>query len=271
MMECRKAFCAGMLTSRALIFTSSTSCSSISSRSSGSITHPRLLKLCRCDPATAMYTLLIITSLFCSASTTASCTHFMAVSKSTISPFRTPREGASPTPRILSVPSGRLSPTTTQILEVPISRPTIKLLFAIIFVSFLLLVTNCLWCGGRSGARFWRRRPRFVSAGILANACFKRMHRDCFHDPRLHGRRDSIIDHRRRWTGKCYRNVPLRYQVHSLQLLLGLIAIIKEHLQPPQLVFQIIQRKHDAAVVFIRHQEIVTFRNIDFADLKARL
>src|SRR5438132_4508914 len=93
MMECRKAFCAGMLTSRALIFTSSTSCSSISSRSSGSITHPRLLKLCRCDPATAMYTLLIITSLFCSASTTASCTHFIAVSKSTISPLRAPRDG----------------------------------------------------------------------------------------------------------------------------------------------------------------------------------
>src|ERR1044071_2463404 len=133
-----------MLTSRALILTSSTSCSSISSRSSGSMTQPRLLKLCRCEPATATYTLLIITSLFCSASTTASCTHFIAVSKSTISPLRTPRDGAWPTPRILSVPSGRLSPTTTQILEVPISRPTIKLLFAIFtrlsFVGYELLL-----------------------------------------------------------------------------------------------------------------------------------
>src|SRR5207248_11645538 len=72
-----------------------------------------------------------MTSLFCSASTTASCTQFIAVSKSTISPLRTPRDGAWPTPRILSVPSGRLSPTTTQILEVSISRPTIKLLLAI--------------------------------------------------------------------------------------------------------------------------------------------
>src|SRR5262245_37817370 len=77
-----------------------------------------------------------MTSLFCSASTTASCTHFIAVSKSTISPLRTPRDGAWPTPRILSVPSGRLSPTTTQILEVPISRPTIKLLFAIPVTHF---------------------------------------------------------------------------------------------------------------------------------------
>jgi hypothetical protein len=31
------------------------------------------------------------------------------------------------------VPSGRLSPTTTQILEVPISRPMIKLLLAIVY------------------------------------------------------------------------------------------------------------------------------------------
>src|SRR3954452_3827781 len=76
-------------------------------------------------------------SLFSSASTTASWTHFIAVSKSTISPLRTPREGACPTPRILIVPSGFPSPTTTQIFEVPISRPTIKLLLAITF-TFLL-------------------------------------------------------------------------------------------------------------------------------------
>src|SRR5438128_7195737 len=77
-----------------------------------------------------------MTSLFCSASTTASWTHFIAVSKSTISPLRTPRDGAWPTPRILVVPSGRLSPTTTQIFEVPISKPTIKSLLAIFFTSF---------------------------------------------------------------------------------------------------------------------------------------
>src|SRR3954452_18280820 len=230
MMEWRNAFCAGMLTSRALIFASSTSCSSISSRSSGSMTHPRLLKLCRCEPATAMYTLLIITSLFCSASTTASCTHFMAVSKSTISPLRTPREGASPTPRILSVPSGRLSPTTTQILEVPISRPTIKLLFAIIINPFFLLVVSSLWSGRRSSARFWRRGPRLVSAGIPVSARFRRVHWERLQDLRLHGRVDSVIDDRRRRAGKCHGNVPLRYQIESFQLLLGVVAIIKEHL-----------------------------------------
>src|SRR5262249_53511735 len=78
-----------------------------------------------------------MTSLFSSASTTASWTHFIAVSKSTISPLRTPRDGACPTPRILIVPSGFPSPTTTQIFEVPISRPTNKLLLAIT-VTFLI-------------------------------------------------------------------------------------------------------------------------------------
>src|SRR5215468_3199313 len=77
-----------------------------------------------------------MTSLFCSASTTASCRHFVAVSKSTISPLRTPRDGAWPTPRIFIVPSGRLSPTTTQIFEVPISRPTNKSLLAITLSPF---------------------------------------------------------------------------------------------------------------------------------------
>src|ERR1700747_3775410 len=91
-----------------------------------------------------------ITLLFSSASTTASWTHFIAVSKSTISPLRTPRDGAWPTPRILSVPSGRLSPTTTQILEVPISRPTIKLLFAISYSAFFCWLRIDL--GGGAGA-----------------------------------------------------------------------------------------------------------------------
>src|SRR5204862_6114302 len=98
-----------------------------------------------------------MTSLFCSASTTASCTHFIAVSKSTISPLRTPRDGAWPTPRILIVPSGRLSPTTTQIFDVPISRPTIKSLLAISF-SFSFLDWDCAFdWRGRIARRFFCR------------------------------------------------------------------------------------------------------------------
>src|SRR5207247_7424787 len=84
----------------------------------------------------------MLTSFLWSPSTTASCTHVIAVSQSTISPLRTPREGAWPTPRILTVPSGFPSPTTTQIFEVPISRPTIKLLLAI---TVVFLVKTLKW------------------------------------------------------------------------------------------------------------------------------
>src|SRR6266436_1637295 len=44
---------------------------------------------------------------------------------SAISPLRTPRERDWPTPMMLRTPSGLTSPTTAQIFEVPISRPTI--------------------------------------------------------------------------------------------------------------------------------------------------
>src|ERR1017187_8202261 len=44
-----------------------------------------------------------------------------------ISPLRTPRERAWPRPMMFSAPSGFCSPTTTQILDVPISRPAMML------------------------------------------------------------------------------------------------------------------------------------------------
>src|SRR5712664_2238760 len=44
---------------------------------------------------------------------------------SAISPLRTPRERDWPTPMMLRTPAGLTSPTTAQIFDVPISRPTI--------------------------------------------------------------------------------------------------------------------------------------------------
>src|SRR6476619_4596252 len=85
----------------------------------------------------------------------------MAVSKSTISPLRTPREGACPTPRIFRVPSGFPSPTTTQIFEVPISRPTIKLLLAITFVFLIKALKRDrppTRCRRRAGVKFLHAR-----------------------------------------------------------------------------------------------------------------
>src|ERR1700676_481461 len=145
-----------------------------------------------------------MTSLFCSASTTASCTHFMAVSKSTISPLRTPRDGACPTPRILTVPSGRLSPTTTQIFDVPISRPTIKSLLAISFLLFSLLERHGLanFHRPRARMRFFRdrrgtRRQRFQDLG------------------RRRFRIDRFVNDGDGSLGKRHRNVALYDQIHS--------------------------------------------------------
>src|SRR6476661_170831 len=136
-------------------------------------------------------------SLFSSASTTASCTHFIAVSKSTISPLRTPRDGAWPTPRILIVPSGFPSPTTTQIFEVPISRPTIKLLLAIRFAFLVKTLKR---------DRFAHRHRRrigliFFYAGAVGQSLLRqRKNRRCF--PNL-----RFCDHRLGFLRRRFREV----------------------------------------------------------------
>src|ERR1700719_3303728 len=190
-----------------------------------------------------------MTSLFCSASTTASWTHFIAVSKSTISPLRTPREGACPTPRILTVPSGRLSPTTTQILEVPISRPTIKSLLAIYFLlSFL--DWNCAldlrrWTRLRFGRRrrsgFRRRRPDW----------------NRLHDQRLFFWVDSVVNHFNGRFGEGHRNISLDEQIHSGQFLFGIVAVDEELLEPSQLQIELVKSEADPAVVFVGNKQTI--------------
>ena len=97
------------------------------------------------------------------------------------------------------------------------------------------------------------------------------MHRDCFHDPRLDGGLQCVVDYRRRRTGERHGNIALRDQVQSFQFLFGVITVIKKHFQPPQLPFEIVQTKPDATVIFVGDQEAIIFRNIDFANLKPRL
>src|SRR5450432_1028469 len=139
-------------------------------------------------------------SLFSSASTTASWTHFIAVSKSTISPLRTPRDGAWPTPRILIVPSGFPSPTTTQIFEVPISRPTIKLPLAI---TAAFLVKTLKWDrlphreGRRTGVEF------FHAGAVGQRLPDGWLHGFCLADFRLRGGRLGSLRRRFRFVGGC--------------------------------------------------------------------
>src|ERR1700682_1620874 len=182
-----------------------------------------------------------MTSLFCSASTTASCTHFIAVSKSTISPLRTPRDGAWPTPRIFTVPSGRLSPTTTQIFEVPISRPTIKSLLAIFFLlSFL----------DRNRPLDRDRRRTVMRLGRGERSKFwRRIHRNGLHHARLFLRVDRFVDNLRGRFHECDRNVSLHEQIHGGELLLGIVGINQELLEALQLRFEIIEAESHLGAV----------------------
>src|SRR5437588_12260996 len=72
---------------------------------------------------------------------------------SAISPLRTPRERAWPTPMMFRAPAGFISPTTAQTLEVPISRPTITEegsdIFFLISGGFNHFLSSC-----RDEARF---------------------------------------------------------------------------------------------------------------------
>src|SRR3984893_15141170 len=201
-----------------------------------------------CEPDTPTSTLRIMTSLFCSASTTASCTHFMAVSKSTISPLRTPRDGACPTPRILTVPSGRPSPTTTQIFEVPISRPTIKSLLAI---SFLFLVKGLKRHSPPDFART-RGRMRFLRRRRSRCRSCRCMHGLCLQNARGRFGIDRVVDNGGGRFRKRDRNVSLHEQVHRRQLLLRIVAINEELFQPLHLRVHIIAPKRHARVVFVR-------------------
>ena len=156
-----------------------------------------------------------MTSLFCSASTTASWTHFIAVSKSTISPLRTPRDGACPTPRILIVPSGRLSPTTTQIFEVPISKPDHQIITGHYYSFFLSEFVSATGIALADRFRFrlrcrrrWRRcrfRRRsatgiaFMIRGVFAFGI------------------DRVVDHFRGGLRERDRNVALHEQIDGLR------------------------------------------------------
>src|SRR5579862_821619 len=156
-----------------------------------------------------------MTSLFSSASTSASCTHLLAVSKSTISPFRTPREGAWPTPSTLTELSGFDSPTTTHTFEVPISRPTMMLS---LLIGMLL----------EAAARFLRGRGRFVLHG---GGLFR---------GRGLGRRLLL---RRRREG--HGHIALDHKVDGLNLLLSGVDLVEKNPEPVQLPVQPVEPERD--------------------------
>src|SRR5438128_3060133 len=184
-----------------------------------------------------------MTSLFVSASLNASKTHFIAVSKSTISPLRTPRDGACPTPKIFVVPSRRASPTTTQILDVPISNPTIRSLLAIslFLLSFLSLFLQ--WKRLRAVLILSRcRRRRRLDARFHR----RRRHWNCFHNPRRFLRIDRVVDYFRRWFHERDRNIPLHQQIDGFDLVPGIVGIDQKLFESLNLFLEMIESNCDS-------------------------
>ena len=70
---------------------------------------------------------------------------------------------------------------------------------------------------------------------------------------------------------ECDRNVSLHEQVHGLQFALRIVRINEELLEPLQLRLEIIESKCHPGVVLVGHEQAITFRNIDLANLKTRL
>src|ERR1017187_3783487 len=120
-------FSTSKLITFAFFKTSSTSSCEISRSAETTGCTPRLLKPRTWPPLTPRYTLRISTSAICSASNIAARKSSSTCSGLMISPLRTPRERACPRPMMFSAPSAFCSPTTTQIFDVPISRPAMML------------------------------------------------------------------------------------------------------------------------------------------------
>ena len=74
-------------------------------------------------PATPAYTVLISTPAIVWAASIASLMERTVQSMLLTMPFRSPRQGTDPTPRIV-MPSSAISPTTAHTFVVPMSRPT---------------------------------------------------------------------------------------------------------------------------------------------------
>src|ERR1700730_17687325 len=211
-----------------------------------------------------------MTSLFCSASTTASWTHFIAVSKSTISPLRTPRDGAWPTPRIFRVPSGRVSPTTTQIFDVPISKPITRSPVAMFLIFPKGLQKSALRrCGDwrRSWSRTWfsiRRRYWLRLFRFRRRSTRRRCWRCASHRNRLHYARrlvrlNCLINDFRRRLLERHGYISLHEEIHGCDLAVRVVGINQELLQPLKLKIKIIKAECDFAVILVGHDQAITF------------
>src|SRR4051812_19008599 len=147
--------------------------SSVISRSADTIgCTPRLSKPRTCPPVTPRYTLRISTSAMCSASTIACRMSSSASDVSAISPLRTPRERAWPSPMMFKAPSAFSSPTTAHTFDVPTSNPT---MIEEGSNMFLFSANRFRQLGGREWNRAGLQPPSWI---IVADRQIERP--DCF-------------------------------------------------------------------------------------------
>ena len=151
------------------------------------------------------------------------------MARSTISPLRTPREGANPTPRIRSVPSRPISPTTTQTFDVPTSTPT-------------------------------RISGRAISFSVFSGAGCGRTERG--------DSRSGIFRRRRCRSNKGHRGVAFDHQIDAFERAAGLVAMGEELLQTGKLLFEIPVAKRMRALRVVDDLETIAARNVDRADVQ---
>src|SRR5690349_14998395 len=132
---CRICWSVGMLTARAVSIARSTSIELTSL--SFTATMPVELKLRMWLPAMPVKAEAILQSAMSSASSSARWIAATVASMFTTTPFLSPRESWLPMPRTSSVPSGPSSATSAATLEVPMSRPTMRLRFSLAIRSAL--------------------------------------------------------------------------------------------------------------------------------------
>src|SRR5438552_1647845 len=85
----------------------------------------------------AVYTSVIAQSAISSASSSTRCIDAIVASMLTTTPFLSPRDGCAPRPMMLSRFSAVTSATMATILDVPMSRPTIRFLLSFTICAFL--------------------------------------------------------------------------------------------------------------------------------------
>ena len=97
------------------------------------------------------------------------------------------------------------------------------------------------------------------------------MHRNRFHNARRLLRIDGVVNHFRWRFHEGDRDVPLHQQIDRFDVAPGIVGINQELFEPLNLFFELIKSDSDSSVILVRHDQAVTFGEVDLANLETRL